>query len=152
MIAPIREIRYALRGIRNQMGMNALILLSLAVGIGVNAAVFSLVDGIFLRPFDIENPDNLVRLGNNPANGRGSSISFVDYQDIRSQSSVFSGLAAESRRRSDPGTMVDYGVSPGDPPTLAASALAVTAIALISIQIPVWRATRVDPARALRNQ
>jgi predicted permease len=72
--------------------------LSLALGIGANSAVFSLIDGMFLRPWSVEDPDELVWVRHRALEGQGSSMSYADFLDLREQNTVFSGLVAESRR------------------------------------------------------
>src|SRR3954452_19566145 len=56
------EIRYAFRSLLRDRGFALMVVLSLAVGIGGNTAIFSLVNGILLRPPDFPNPERLVAL------------------------------------------------------------------------------------------
>jgi predicted permease len=105
MAISFQDIRFAFRSFKNRPGVTIIVLLSLAIGIGVNSAVFSIVDGIFLRPFDVKSPQDLSWVYSNPADGRGRSISYAEYQDLRDQNDVFIGLAAESRR----GSLLDIG-------------------------------------------
>ena len=55
----LRDIRLAWRSIRRRPGMAATIILSLAIGIGANSAIFSVVDGVLLRPYHIANPERV---------------------------------------------------------------------------------------------
>jgi predicted permease len=71
---------------------------SLAVGIGVNSAVFSIVDALFLRPPAIRNPDNLVYVIGHFKDSGDAIFDWSDYQEITAQNTAFSGVTGYMRR------------------------------------------------------
>jgi putative ABC transport system permease protein len=75
--------------------------LTLALGIGANSAIFSVVDTVLLRPLPFKDPDQIVmawgRYANDGGQVRGNVHSFPDYVDLRDQSQSFSGMAAYTR-------------------------------------------------------
>jgi predicted permease len=71
---------------------------SLAVGIGVNSAVFSIVDALFLRPPAIHNPDNLVYVIGHFKDSGDAIFDWSDYQEMTSQTTAFSDVTAYMRR------------------------------------------------------
>ena len=89
----LQDIRYALRGLGKNPGFTALAVLTLALGIGVNTAVFTLYNAVFLRPLQAADPDRLVGLAHG---GRSPSFPYVEYAWYRDHSHSFSGLAAMS--------------------------------------------------------
>ncbi len=90
------DLRFALRTFRRSPGFTAAALLTLMLGIGANAAMFSLVDGILLRPLPYPAADELVRIYQaSPEEGiEQATFSPLDFEDWRRSSSAFSSMAA----------------------------------------------------------
>jgi predicted permease len=92
----IQDIRFAFRSFRKSPGFTAIAILSLALGIGANTAIFSLVDQLILRLLPIRDPKSVVLLagrgrhygGNNGLN----ALSYPMYQDLRQRNTVFSEM------------------------------------------------------------
>lgn len=83
----LQDLRYALRALRRAPGFAATVVLSLAIGIGANTLVYSVVDGVVLRPFDFPDPNRLVAVGVRYADDAErrfiESLSPPEYEDIR---------------------------------------------------------------------
>jgi len=92
----IEDVRYALRMLRKNPGFTAVAVLSLAIGIGANSAMFSLADALLLRPLPILRPSEVVAVGTIESTAGFSSImaSYRDYIDFRDQSKTLDGLVA----------------------------------------------------------
>src|SRR5262245_27485408 len=88
------DVRYSLRMIRKTPGASAIAVLSLALGIGANTAIFSLVDTILLKRLPIRAPEEIFMVVNNPPPRAGTSWTYPDYVALRDHNAVFSGLAA----------------------------------------------------------
>ncbi len=90
------DIRFALRNLRKAPVFTAVAVLSLALGIGANTAIFSLIDQLMLRPLPVKNPTELVMLdsdGNHLGNNRGANtFSYPMYQDFPARNQVFTGI------------------------------------------------------------
>jgi len=93
-----QDLRFALRTLRKSPGFTLVALLSLALGIGANTAIFTLVDQLILRLLPVRNPQEIVLLagrgqhygGNNGRN----ALSYPMYQDFRDHNAVFNGMMA----------------------------------------------------------
>lgn len=89
----MRDLLYAVRLLRKHPGFTAVAVLSLALGIGANTAVFSVINTILFRPLPVERPEQLVYL-NAGRDGNGTTMSYPDYRDYRDRNNVLSGLMA----------------------------------------------------------
>jgi predicted permease len=83
-----RDVRFAFRTLAKSPGFTAVAVLSLALGIGANALVFSVVNALLLRPLPVEHPERLVFIANESFN----SQSFPNYRDLRDRNKTFAGL------------------------------------------------------------
>jgi putative ABC transport system permease protein len=97
----LADLRYAFRTLRRSPGFTITAILTLAVGIGANAAIFTLVSRVFLRPLPFAHSDRLVLIwGDNPRSGWDRlPLSFPNYSDLREQSGSFDELGAWSASR-----------------------------------------------------
>ena len=91
-----QDIRFAMRMLRKNPGFTVVAVLTLALGIGANTAIFSLVDWLILRPLPIDQPSGIALLFSTSENGgAGTTFSYPEFLEIQKQtSSVFSGLSA----------------------------------------------------------
>ena len=94
----LQDLRFGLRTLAKSPGVTLAAILALALGIGANTAVFSLVNAVLLRPLPAENPDELARLyTSHPRSSTPfGAMSYPDYADFHQQTSSFAGIAAYS--------------------------------------------------------
>ena len=89
------DVRFALRWLRKSPGFTIVAVASLAVGIGFNTALFTVVDSLLFRPLPVSHPDRLVDVYTSATAARGgqfSTSSYPDYQDLRSGNDVFEDI------------------------------------------------------------
>ncbi len=92
----LQDVRYGVRMLAKTRGLTLIAILSLAVGIGGNAAIFSLVNSILFRPRAVEQPHQLVALYGGDRGQPYQSVSYPSYLELRERNEVLSGLAAYS--------------------------------------------------------
>jgi putative ABC transport system permease protein len=113
----LQDLKYALRGTIKHPMFSALVVLTLALGIGANSAMFSIVNSVLIKPLPYERPDELVYMYGAFKQSDAASVSPPDYLDYRERNRVFSSLAA----RTIFGTSV---LSGGDEPERVRSSIA----------------------------
>jgi predicted permease len=89
----LKDIRFALRTLRKSPGFTVIAILTLALGIGSNTAMFSVVTAVLLRPLPFPEPDRLVAVASLSQTGKPSSESYPDFFDYRQRSRSFQYLA-----------------------------------------------------------
>jgi hypothetical protein len=94
----IQDLRYGVRMLLKNPGFTLIAIITLALGIGINAAIFSVVDGVLLRPLPYLNADQLVRIwsANQATSQRYLETSYQDFQQFKQQLRAFTALAAFS--------------------------------------------------------
>lgn len=111
------DLKFALRSLRKNPGFTALAVIVMALGIGANTAVFSVVNAVLLRPLAYKNPERIVTLSPlwKKSGKSGGTSSAPDFHDWRDQSTAFEAMASyvEGRAPIGLGTTAEYGhVSP----------------------------------------
>ena len=89
----IQDVRYGLRGIRRSPGFSLVVIVTLALGIGANTAIFSVVNSVLLRPLPYPAAERLVWLGESDPKAEGISVTWVNYQHWRKENHSFEEMA-----------------------------------------------------------
>jgi putative ABC transport system permease protein len=89
-----QDVQFALRVLRKSPGFTAIAILTLALGIGANTALFSVVNGVLLNPLPFQEPDQLVELYTKTPSFDQSSITYPNFLDWRENNRSFSSLSA----------------------------------------------------------
>jgi predicted permease len=91
----LQDIRYSLRTLRRSLTFTLVVVLSLALGIGANTAIFSLIDAALLKMLPVRNPEQLVELKSlSPAIGLYELFSYAAFREFRGANPVLSGVLA----------------------------------------------------------
>ena len=92
----LKDLKYAVRGLRKSPGFTAVAVATIALAIGANTAMFSFVDGLFLSPLPYPDADRIVRVLERPPGGGRNGISTLNYLDWAEQNTVFEYIAASA--------------------------------------------------------
>jgi putative ABC transport system permease protein len=92
----LRDLRFAIHLLIKERWYSTVAIVALALGIGVNATVFTLVNAILIRGLPYQDSAHLYMLGSQWQNGNRSGVSLLDFQDWRTQAKTFAGLAGFS--------------------------------------------------------
>jgi putative ABC transport system permease protein len=89
-----QDLRYGLWLMLKNPSFTAVVVLTLALGIGANTAIFTVVNAVLLQPLPFQEPERLVRVWRSSAEEDRTALSFPDFADIRAQQTVFERMAA----------------------------------------------------------
>lgn len=93
-----QDIRFGLRMICKSPGFTSVAVLTLALGIGANTTIFTLVDALYLKPLAVSHPEQLVRIyAKGPSGHYGAGFSYSEFRLLREHSSSFAALSAETQ-------------------------------------------------------
>jgi putative ABC transport system permease protein len=92
----LQDLRYGFRLLRKAPAFTVVAVLSLALGVGANTAIFSVVDAVLLKPLAISQPEGVVYVGESWRGASLSNVSPGNYLDVRGQSTSFENMAASA--------------------------------------------------------
>src|SRR6185369_8120640 len=97
----LQDVRYGLRVLRRNFGLSAVAVIALALGIGANSAIFSVVNAVLLRPLPYRDAERIVAIQEISKDGRRIQVTPANFLDWRAQNTVFEHLAAILTRTSN---------------------------------------------------
>ena len=145
MSSLLQDLRYAGRTLAKSPGFAAVALLTLALGIGANTAIFSFVDGLLLKPLPYKDADRIVRVLEKPPRGDRNGISTLNFLDWQKDNQVFDFMAAQGG-----GGATLTGVS--DPVQLRGARVSARYFDIFGIQAAIGRTFRPDEDQLGKNK
>jgi predicted permease len=89
----IKDIRFGVRSLLRRPGFTAIAVITLAVGIGINAALFSVVNGVLLNPLPFPQPEQLVTIDQSKPNFETGAVPYPNFLDLRKENQTFSAMS-----------------------------------------------------------
>ncbi len=126
------DIRFALRQLRKSPGFTSAAIATLALGIGANTAIFSLVDGVLLAPLPYVQPDRLVMVWENNPRFAHVGVSYPNFRDWQRDARSFQKMAALNWQSYDL-------VNPGTPEHLDGMAISSGLFSMLGVKLPLGR-------------
>ena len=174
----IDDTRYAFRSLRRTAGLTAFVSITLALGVGMSTATFSMLDGLILRPYPVEQPSSIVTLASTTRDTGFDDFSYREYRDIQRTTNSYEGVIANSAIRA-----VGFSSAPGETPRVRGGMLtsgnyfrvqlfnamlfnaggvdllayivivpSLLAVTMIAAYVPARRASHLAPTQALRTE
>jgi len=109
----LQDTRYAIRSLRRTPGLTAFVVITLALGIGMTAATFSMVDGLIFRPYPVPHPRSVVTLVGTTHDSTFEDFSYREYLDIRDKTKSYDGVIANADMQA-----VGFSAEPGATPRI----------------------------------
>lgn len=109
----LQDARYAIRSLRRTPGLTAFVVITLALGIGMTSATFSMVDALIFRPYPVPHASNVVTLASTTHDGNIGDFSYREYLDIRDKTESYNGVIAYSAMQA-----VGFSAEPGVAPRI----------------------------------
>jgi macrolide transport system ATP-binding/permease protein len=107
------DARFAIRSLRRTPGLTVFVAITLALGIGMTSATFSMVDGLIFRPYPVPHPGNVVSLVSTTHDDPYDSFSYREYLDIRDKTNSYAGVVASAAMEA-----VGFSAEPGTTPRI----------------------------------
>jgi putative ABC transport system permease protein len=136
-----RDLRHAVRNLRRSPGFTLTAVLALGLGIGVNTALFTILNAICLRGLPIESPARVMWLSTRNAQNRPGSLSYAEFDELRARATTFEQIAAYTN------TIAAVGDNRQPPARVLGAFISAGAFELIGVRPVLGRTFRLDEDR-----
>ncbi|MGH9445934.1 MAG: ABC transporter permease, partial [Terriglobia bacterium] len=132
MLTILQDLRYGLRMLARSPGFTAIAIITLALGIGANTAIFSVVEGVLLSPLPYAQPGRLVNIYESNPHFNQMSVSYLNFKDWQRDARSFESMAAYQ--------YADYNLtSPGQPEHTAGKNVSAGFFSLLGVKLRLGR-------------